>query len=184
MKNRRTALIAFVLIAALCVGVGYAALSDTLTIGGTVAYEANAVDADVYFKAAPTEFTYSNAIAEDDASATLSTDGDTITVTVPVGNLLNAEDTVTFTATIVYVGEGTVEINAPEITNDLEDVFTVTTDWGTDAKQLTVAEGATEATVDVTVTIELSNIPEYVDEETAVSTATFSINFTATEVAN
>jgi len=56
MKNRKTVVVAFLLVAAMLLGVGYAALSDTLTIVGTAQIDMNAAgnefDEKVYFNAA------------------------------------------------------------------------------------------------------------------------------------
>ncbi len=53
MKNRRLIIVSFVLVAAMVVGVGYAALTDTLVIGGNIEVErsvaVNALNNDIYF---------------------------------------------------------------------------------------------------------------------------------------
>ena len=53
MKNRKLAIVAFILISSLIVGFGYAALTDTLTINGDLEFSAEAVNEafnqDVYF---------------------------------------------------------------------------------------------------------------------------------------
>ena len=39
MKNRKNVLIVFAILAILCLGIGYAALTDTLTLTGTINVE-------------------------------------------------------------------------------------------------------------------------------------------------
>ncbi len=55
MKKRRTLIIALLLVAALCLGIGYAAVTDVLDITGVVEADAkdmeDALDGDVYFSA-------------------------------------------------------------------------------------------------------------------------------------
>ena len=53
MKNRRIAIVAFVLCAAMVIGLGYAAVTNTLDIQGSVAVDANEAEKefneDIYF---------------------------------------------------------------------------------------------------------------------------------------
>ena len=55
MKNRRTVVVAFLLVAVMLLGVGYAALTDTLTITGDLKSDPSAsqteFDGDIYFSA-------------------------------------------------------------------------------------------------------------------------------------
>ena len=70
MKNRKTVVVAFLLVAAMLLGVGYAALTDTLNIQGDFEVSQNnaenAFDDDVYFSAVSTGEGYTASIADDD----------------------------------------------------------------------------------------------------------------------
>ena len=123
MKNRRTTLIAFVLIAALCVGIGYAALTDTLTIGGTVSANANELDAAVYFSGIENIVKPAHATVD----PTITFNNDTVTVTIPGHVLVNEGDLVSFDAKVEYKGGlGNVTITRDRI--NAGSVFAVSTD--------------------------------------------------------
>ena len=91
MKNRRIALIAFMLVAVLTMGIGFAAYSTTLAIHGTTAVSAEAIEftEDVQF---------THATSSNEAFGTATADGQTATFTVSGMTAYN--DTVTFTYTI------------------------------------------------------------------------------------
>ena len=80
MKNRRSIIVAFLLCACLIVGIGYAALTDTLRIDGTAAvkFESanNVFDGDVVF-----DTTIANGVNQLD-TIQYGADSDTATVTV------------------------------------------------------------------------------------------------------
>ena len=98
MKARRLAIIAFALVAVLTIGVGYAALNDALTVGGTGSILKTAADdqfdGEVYFVGTPTieKCTAEIAAGEkpDEATVTikdtLAIVGDTATATFTVKN--------------------------------------------------------------------------------------------------
>lgn len=77
MKKRNTTIFAFLLLAAVGMGVGYAALTDSLTFGGSAAAvaDADAWESNIHFAAAETQ---ANAKAEYEVDAT----GDAATLTV------------------------------------------------------------------------------------------------------
>lgn len=101
MKKRRTAIVAFLLIAVLTIGVGYAAINDTLYVSGTA--KASSAEADehfdlnVYFDKdnAPTGEGYAVTIQADD----LGDENDLAIVTVT--GLINAEDSMEIKIPIV-----------------------------------------------------------------------------------
>ena len=101
MKNRRIALIAFMLVAVLTMGIGFAAYSTTLAIHGTTAVSAEAIEftQDVKFIGATTS---------NEAFGTATADGQTATFTVSGMTAYN--DTVTFTYTIQNGSEHEVNI--------------------------------------------------------------------------
>ena len=139
MKNRRIVVVAILLVAVLCLGVGYAALQNTLTAKGKV----NVTIFDVDWKEGSA--TGYNPVI-DDAN-------DTLTFTVPDTKLQEVGDTVTINATIVnhdkrYPANITVTNNVLNTTN-----YTVTVVTGA----TTIA--ANEGELTVTITIELTSMP-------------------------
>ena len=110
MKNRKTIIVAFMLLACMLLGVGYAALTDTLTIAGqanvTTGESSDEFKEDIYFKSA-------NATAPDTATVltdnnrasftvnSLSLDGDTATFTFVIANESEHNATVAITATTI-----------------------------------------------------------------------------------
>lgn len=155
MKNRKTVIVAFLLVAAMLLGVGYAALTDTLTINGTLA--ANAEDfkdefeEDIYFSAVD-NITYSNS-ATSGVTATVDADAkpDDVSFELAAGTLKNKDEYITLTYTIKSESDLPATITLDPITNS--DHFTVTTDWN-GAKTL-----AAGGTITVTVTVTLTKTP-------------------------
>lgn len=177
MKNRRNVVIAFLLIAAMILGVGYAALSDTLTINGTATVSKDSAqsvfDEDVKFTNV-SAVTYPTGISTGaEAIIDTATDNtsDTGKITINDGVLKNTGDEVQVTYTISNVGDLDASVAVPAITNNNKTYFEVTTNWGDAAKNLTAG-----GTIDVTVTIKLIQTPTTDDAQTA----TFKIEFTAT----
>jgi hypothetical protein len=166
MKNRKTVVVAFMLVAAMLLGVGYAALSDTLTITGDATVNKSgaqeAFNEDIYF---------SDAVANQTGNtASVDTD-DNDKATFKVESLKGQGDTATFTFTIKNAGDVNASVAVPTITNSNETYFTITTDWGNDAKALAAGDS-----INVVVTITLVKTPTNDEGQTA----TFGIGFTAT----
>ena len=97
MKNRKTVVVAFLLCAVMLLGVGYAALTDTLDITGSADVNQSAAEEafneDIYFSAAVANETGNtasvNADNNDKASftaATLKGQGDKVTFTFTIKN--------------------------------------------------------------------------------------------------
>lgn len=177
MKNRKTVIVAFLLIATLLLGVGYAALSDTLTINATATVSKTAAesvfDEDVKFTAVsaityPTGVTTGAAAIIDTAADSTS---DTGKITIDDGVLKNTGDEVKVTYTISNVGDLAASVAKPTINNTNETYFSVTTDWGDAAKDLAAGEA-----ISVVVTIKLVKTPT-ADENT---TGSFTLTFDAT----
>ncbi len=181
MKNRKRVVVAFLLVAVLCLGIGYAALTDTLTISGTFGVQVDNVnnpgaasewDEDIYFSAV-TQINCSNTGASDEAKSCtpqISSDKDTITATIPVGALFVKDDTVTFTATVKNDNPNYVAtLKNIDIHCDYPTYFAVTTD---------LLEGTTVdangGTKDIVVTIKIKQTPP-----DTVSNVSFSIQFNA-----
>ena len=174
MKKRRTLIVSLLLVAALALGIGYAALTDTLNITGTasVAQEAGeeAFEIDVYF---------SKAIAGTGATAAVGADKDTATMTVNADALKEVGDEVIATYTIKSDSDLAVVITNPTttngyITNDNTEYFQVTTNWVADHTLTPDSTGT--ATVDITVTVKLIKTPSVAQD------VEFGIQLNATSV--
>lgn len=147
MKKRRTLIISLLLVAALCLGIGYAALTDVLDINGTADVNQTAAeeafDADVFF---------TNAVANQtgNVASVVASDNDMASFTA--SNLKGQGDTATFTFTIQN-GSDVSAVVTPTLASDGNtnaEYFTITSDWNAQPK--TLAAGAQE-TYTVTVTL-------------------------------
>ena len=152
MKNRKTVVVAFLLVAAMLLGVGYAALTDVLDINGSATINQSAAedafDMDVYFSAAV-------ANEEGNTASVNSNDNDKASFTV--NTLKGKGDKATFTFTITNNGDVDAEVT-PTLGatdgNSNPEYFAVTSDWNGQAK--TIAAGGS---MTYTVTIELLKTP-------------------------
>ncbi len=100
MKNRKTVVIAFMLIAAMLLGVGYAALTDNFSITGNaevgITQSNIEFDEKIYFSSAtPTNTTGTSGIS--DTASVSTTDPDGATFSIKSLALSNEEATFTFT---------------------------------------------------------------------------------------
>lgn len=141
MKKRRTLIIALLLIAALALGIGYAAVTDTLTIGGNATVKPHQENLKV-------EFT--DIKDQTKCTATIQTDKTVATFTTT--QLVNGGDTASATFVVTNSSpEYSATIAPPQInlTTGPSDYFDITTNFGTETK--TIAKGGSiEFTVTVT----------------------------------
>ena len=152
MKNRKLVIVAFLLAAMMLLGVGYAALSDTLDITGSADVNQSAAEEafneDVYFSAAVANEVGNtasiNADNNDKASFTAAT-------------LKGKGDKVTFTFTIKNDGDVaatvTPKLNA-SLGNTNPEYFSISSDWAGEARTL-----AAHSEITYTVTVELIKTP-------------------------
>ena len=134
MKNRRNVVVAFLVVAVMLLGIGYAALSDTLDITGSADVNQSAAEEafneDIYFSAAVANETGNtasvNADNNDKASFTAAT-------------LKGKGDKVTFTFTIANDGDlaatVTPKLNAT-LGNTNTEYFSLVSDWDGASKTL------------------------------------------------
>ena len=158
MKNRRITIVAFLLLAALTLGIGYAALTDTLWITGSASVGAEAgQDAfknDIYFSKAISDQT--RVKAEIDA-----TDNNKATMTMVTYDdktqmpLKVVGDQLVATFTVQSKSDLNAKITASVKSNANTEFFEVVTNWGDVAQDLLAGK-----TVDVTVTVELIKTPD------------------------
>lgn len=186
MKNKRNVFIAFILICCLCLGIGYAAITDTLVINGTSVAGVDNPDNDETpdENQTPVEKAFDEklgftASAVGTCAAGVSITGnsatydfvDTVSFNAAGFDAVGETAVITFTITNAST-DYNANIAAPVIANSNEAYFSVTSDWGDAAK--TVA--ANNDTEDVKVTVELIDLPD------TNESATFSLTFKATAV--
>lgn len=163
MKNRKTIIVAFLLVATLCLGIGYAALTDILEITGTANINNSgalaAFDEDVYI---------SNVTAVD------SSEGDSASIppdnkdkaTFTVKSLTLKDDIATFRITVTNDSsefDAHVKVN-PSIVNSNSAMFELTYKWEGEADSVdmvTIAKktGDTSNIKILVVTIKLLQSP-------------------------
>ena len=146
MKKRRSVIAMFLVLAIFTLGIGYAQLTDTLTITGSAGVDSDnsqeVFNGDIYF---------SNAVANvERCTASIDgTDNDKATMTVKENILKEVGDEVIATFTIKSESDLDVVIPVPTISNSNEAYFDVYTTWDTEK---TLAAGKT---VDIVVTVKL-----------------------------
>ena len=180
MKNRRIAILAFLLAAVLCLGVGYALAPDDLAINGTVSVDAEAVAEDfaknVYFADADNGSVtgVTATIGNPTSDSSEANANDVLTIAVDDTVLTAQGDTAVVTVKVKNDNKGNKAQIATVVTGDTENRFTVT-----------VTNDATDNTIDaegfatLTVTIKLESLPT-----DGFANAAFSVAITATAVAN
>ncbi|MGM9682759.1 MAG: hypothetical protein ACI3XQ_04095 [Eubacteriales bacterium] len=183
MKNRKKVVVALLLVAVLCLGVGYAALTDTLFVNGTVSVKQNATALaefaeDVHFTGTPTVPTGVTAsIGDDDVDP--AGNKDKLTITVADTALVNAGDKVKISADIINESAdygAAITLNAATSSGAyLGDLYSVTCAWAAGSTG-TIAKGGTNTNT-VEITIELLKTPT----EDVISD-TFTITFDVASV--
>ena len=173
MKKRRTLIISLLLIAALALGIGYAALSTDLTVSGSVSNAPHPID--VTFQEGSISAGAGLASAEA-ASRVVCTNG-AKSATFDVAGLVHQGDKVVATFTVVNNNKYAVTLNAPSVTEtDANDFFTATTTWldadgNATATTPRLASGET-ATFQVTVTMDKNTAETYTGDFVVTVTAT------------
>ena len=165
MRNRKTVVAAFLLIAVMMLGVGYAALTDVLDITGSADVNQSAAEEsfneDIHFSAAVANQTGNtaslNADNNDKASFTANT-------------LKGKDDVATFTFTIKNDGDLAATITPSISSNTNTTYFAISSDWNGLPKTLEAGQEIT-----YTVTLKLLQTPtetisgSFIIELTAVS---------------
>ena len=148
MKNRRNVVVAFMLIAVMLLGVGYAALTDTLDINGTVDVNQSAAEEafneDIFFSAA----------VANEAGNTASVNSDNNDkASFTINTFKGKDDVATFTFTIKNNGDVdanvTPKLNA-SLGNTNPEYFSIESDWDGETKVLAAGQ---EITYTLTVTM-------------------------------
>ena len=190
MKNRKIAIVAFMLCAALLLGVGYAALSTTLTIDGTAYLKSDVAqdefEGDITFQSvAATANTNKVTPASGVHNTAEIDDASNLTATFVINTLAIDGDTATFTAVIQNTGEFDANLSVAAVKMDGVAVALAGGAYACDDISATIsfsnptlAAGTDLApsTVTVTLVFELLNTP------TQNENHTFTIDFNATSV--
>lgn len=175
MKNRKIVIVAFLLIATLLLGIGYAALTDTLTIIGNAHIDLDTAnktfDERVYFSAAEATSTTGTGSTADVASFS----PDDATFTANKLAIVGEKSVFTFTITNDSNVEVDISVNATKQSGDANpsnsntEKFTV--EYSYPDGQTIAALGGT---IDVVVTVTVK------ESVTSATSATFGIELTAT----
>ena len=149
MKNRKTVVVAFLLVAVMLLGIGYAALTDVLDITGSADINQSAAEEafneDIYF---------SGAVANE-AGNTASVNADNNDKASFTANTLKGKgDQATFTYTIKNDGDLDASITPAISSNTNPAYFEISSDWAGATKTL-----AAGASITYTVTIKLIETP-------------------------
>lgn len=159
MKKRRNVIISLLLVAALALGIGYAAIADVLDINGSADVTKDGAqtvfDQDVHFTAAQAGTT-------GDVASII--DGDDDMASFTAYSLKAVGDTASFTFTITHEANEVSDLAAivqPSLAqdgNNHTDYFKVYSDWNAQPKTLQPGESKT-----YTVTVELLKTPDTED---------------------
>ena len=166
MRNRKTVVVAFMLCAVMLLGIGYAALTDTLEITGSAGVNVDdsrkVFDEDVYF---------SKVISGNGCTAEILSDNDKGEITVTDGELKEVGNEVIATYTIKSESDLAVKVT-PSIEVLNPTYFQVTHSWAVPSQTIPAGGG----TVDITITIKLIKTAD-ADQDT-----TFDVTFIAESV--
>ena len=167
MKNRKTVVVAFLLVAVMLLGVGYAALTDVLDITGSADVNQSAAEEafneDIHFAV--------NGAVANQAGNTASINADNNDkASFTANNLKGKDDTATFTFTIVNDGDLDANVTPSISSNTNQAYFAISSDWNGQTKLLEAGQS-----LEYTVTVTLIETPtstiagSFVIELTAVS---------------
>lgn len=183
MKNRKRVIVAFMLVAVMLLGVGYAAITDVLDIQGTAEVTTgnsqSALDQDVYFSGVkdPSDSTFKNNVTytigtEVQYTAQINSDNND-KASFTVSGLKKKGDAIQITYNITNNGAAdlTATVTPLLLQNSNSTYFDVTSDWNSLPQDI-----APSASKTITITITLKETPTV-----AVST---SINIELTAVAD
>ena len=170
MKNRKIVVVAFLLIAMLLLGVGYAALTTTLTIIGNahidMAQAGENFDERIYFSVAEAVSSTGTGSTPDRAGGVGGDDG-----TFTANRLATKGETSTFLFTIQNDSNVAAAITITEETNSNEDAFKVTYAYSIPDKVI-----PSGGSMDITVVVEV------IEPITVDTAGTFTIVYSAETV--
>ena len=164
MKKRRSAIVAFLLVAVFCLGIGFAALSDDLFVDAVLNYKESESDPvfqeDVYFSAVSVTAQPENVQTGKEVEAEIVDDDnggtdDKVLITVPAGAFTYVGETATIKASVKNDSPEAVKIAVTTVgpLSDTDGVFSVT--CVVNEADATIAANGEGANI-VTITIELT----------------------------
>lgn len=150
MKNRKLAIVAFFLAAVMCIGAGYAVLTDILDIQGVA--NVSATEAEKVFES---KIYFTNAVANEAGNSAEVSTNNNDKATFTANTLAYEGNKATFTFTILNEN-GTLDANVtPKITaNTKPEYFAVSSDWNGETTLIEAGESKT-----YTLTVELLKTP-------------------------
>ena len=167
MKNRKIAIVAFFLVAVLCIGAGYAAVTDLLDIQGTA--EVSQTNAQSAFDA---NLKFTNAVANQDGNTAQVNPQNNDKASFSANSLKTKDETVTFTFTIANENTDLDASVKPVLSSETnKEYFQITSSWN-GQETIVPAKGTKEYVV----TVKLLKQPA------DVVGGAFGIEFTATAV--
>ena len=183
MKKRNLVIVAFMLVAAMTIGVGYAALSATLTIKGTANLDLSAASGDVtkqvYITSGSSAKTHTHATLKDYANTgeETFTEKEYSSVNFEVYSLTQVGQSVTFTYTIKNAGDASVvaTVSLPNETVSDKSYFTANIKWADPSVTGTSVVLQSGQTADVSVIVELDTIPASTTETMLHDSFEFSV---------
>ena len=169
MKNRRNVVVAFLVVAVMLLGIGYAALTDTLDITGSADVNQSAAEEafneDIYFSAA---------VANDEGNTASVNADNNDKASFTAATLKGKGDKVSFTFTIKNNGDVDANVT-PKLNvtlgNTNPEYFSIVSDWNGASKTL-----AAHSEITYTLTVELLKTP------TETISGSFLVELTAVSV--
>lgn len=150
MKNRKTVVVAFLLVSVLLLGVGYAALTDVLDITGSADVNQSAAEEafneDIYFD--------ENVVIKEAGNTASRNADNNDKASFTANNLKGKGDTATFTFTIKNDGDLDATVTPSVSSNTNPAYFAISSDWNGQPKTVTAGGSVT-----YTVTMELIETP-------------------------
>ena len=144
MKNRRSIIVALLLVAALALGIGYAVTTGHLIVNGTVSTQQQTFEV---------KFTsWDNVTASNNGITAVVGALPDKTTSLTINGMSKQNDTVTGTFTITNSNEFTMYVTDVTIDNAAGNYFSVSTSWDNMTEAVAIPAGQT-TTIDITVTL-------------------------------
>ena len=188
MNNKKTMTALLLLVAVVALGIGYAAITQTLKVNGTATAKESAAAFDVHFKSAAadaTQITPSNENNQKEVSSTAAVTSDNKVAEMSV-TLTDVDDEQTCTFTVENTSldgiKALIKPSSVKITSDAagqtpltSDYFTITTNIDSD---ITILSTTGSNTATFTVTVKLNK--PYIDTSSEQDEPTHTENFYVT----
>ena len=180
MNTRRIVIIAVIIASVLCVGVGYAAINDTLTLEGSVSVGVTGIPEVKFINDIVVDYEHTNG-AQEGVTCVISNESnaeedesDKLVITVPQGVLLIKDDKVTVRVPITnYSDNYDAEVTLGGTDPRADGLYSVTCSWE-DGLENPATIGKSGDRGDVLVEIKLLKNPTE-----AISNNKFTITYTA-----